>query len=732
MWKRHVTLAGVAGLLALLIAFAAPTVGQVPAGKDNPPVVKDALGDKVAVPVEPAVKIAPSKVVAVTVYPNSALVTREVEVPAGAGNVEVTVSPLPPTTINGSLYTESAEGIRVLTTRFRTRPILEDTREDVRKLQDELRTLQLAREKLEAEVKANQANAMTINKMESYLQVTTVQATEKGVLNSDSAIALAKHIRESRLDSARELVDLQQKIQINTEKAEFAQRKLKELSSGIVRTERDAVLVLDKTNAAAGKVRLNYLVESASWVPRYKFRTGAKGADPVQLEYLAAVVQQSGEDWTGVKMTLSTAAPMLNAAPPELQRLMVNVAPRTQQGALAKIPDAMDLEEQGRSLRKKAQMDLNEKKQASGSGLVNTAAALDQSFELFNPEAAMKRACALSMQEGPSVTYHLGTKFTVPSRNDEHMLEVARLELPPEFYYKATPILSQHVYKIAELSNKSPHVLLPGDATMYNGSDFVGQMNLPLVAIGERFTVGFGVDPQLQVQRQMTDKGRTTQGANQMLRYEYRLLVSSLKPEKVKLQVWDRLPVSENDAAVGVNLVKADPALSTDALYLREQRVNNLLRWDVEVDPTMIGEKALAIKYEFKMELDSKMTINSFQTAGVVGDAPAPPSFAPNPAPATPTSSGGAHPGADAAMMTKVRAAMAKLSPEDRAMAETQKFCAIDQDSLLGSTGPILKVMCKNQPVFLCCKGCEAEAKAHPEETLVQLQKMMARMAKQK
>ena len=77
---------------------------------------------------------------------------------------------------------------------------------------------------------------------------------------------------------------------------------------------------------------------------------------------------------------------------------------------------------------------------------------------------------------------------------------------------------------------------------MYNGTDFVGRMSLPLVAIGEQFTAGFGVDPQLQVQRQMMDKSRTTQGGNQVLSYEYRILVSSYKTEQVKLQVWDRLP----------------------------------------------------------------------------------------------------------------------------------------------------------------------------------------------
>ena len=52
----------------------------------------------------PGVKIAASRVAAVTVYPNSALVTREVDVPEGQGTVELVVTPLPPETVAGSLY----------------------------------------------------------------------------------------------------------------------------------------------------------------------------------------------------------------------------------------------------------------------------------------------------------------------------------------------------------------------------------------------------------------------------------------------------------------------------------------------------------------------------------------------------------------------------------------------------------------------------------------------------
>src|SRR5205085_4656 len=52
-----------------------------------------------------------------------------------------------------------------------------------------------------------------------------------------------------------------------------------------------------------------------------------KDKDPVGLEYLAGVRQQTGEDWAGVSLALSTAQPMLNAAPPELKSLEVSAVP---------------------------------------------------------------------------------------------------------------------------------------------------------------------------------------------------------------------------------------------------------------------------------------------------------------------------------------------------------------------------------------------------------------------
>jgi multidrug efflux pump subunit AcrA (membrane-fusion protein) len=80
----------------------------------------------------------------------------------------------------------------------------------------------------------------------------------------------------------------------------------------------------------------------------------------------------------------------------------------------------------------------------------------------------------------------------------------------------------------------------------------------------------------------------------------------------------------------------------------------------------------------------------------------------------------------------KVRANLARLSTEDRRLAEAQRYCAVMPDSLLGSMGVPIKVMVKGQPVFLCCKGCQDEALEKPDQTLSEAEKLRAKSGSQK
>jgi len=65
----------------------------------------------------------------------------------------------------------------------------------------------------------------------------------------------------------------------------------------------------------------------------------------------------------------------------------------------------------------------------------------------------------------------------------------------------------------------------------------------------------------------------------------------------------------------------------------------------------------------------------------------------------------------------EIAAALAKLSPADRALAERQRTCPVLKDSRLGSMGPPIKLTLDGETVFLCCSGCKGQATAEPEKT---------------
>jgi hypothetical protein len=71
----------------------------------------------------------------------------------------------------------------------------------------------------------------------------------------------------------------------------------------------------------------------------------------------------------------------------------------------------------------------------------------------------------------------------------------------------------------------------------------------------------------------------------------------------------------------------------------------------------------------------------------------------------------------------EVRENLAKLSPEDRKIAEAQQKCPIAGEPL-GSMGVPVKLMVKGQPVFICCAGCKKAVDKNPDAALAKVEKL--------
>src|SRR5579864_9815932 len=74
-----------------------------------------------------------------------------------------------------------------------------------------------------------------------------------------------------------------------------------------------------------------------------------------------------------------------------------------------------------------------------------------------------------------------------------------------------------------------------------------------------------------------------------------------------------------------------------------------------------------------------------------------------------------------------IKANLAKLPEKDRKLAEAQKRCAVETDDRLGTMGVPVKILIKDQPVFLCCKGCIDQAQKNPDQTLARVKELQAK-----
>jgi hypothetical protein len=77
----------------------------------------------------------------------------------------------------------------------------------------------------------------------------------------------------------------------------------------------------------------------------------------------------------------------------------------------------------------------------------------------------------------------------------------------------------------------------------------------------------------------------------------------------------------------------------------------------------------------------------------------------------------------------EIRENLASLNPEDRKLAEAQKYCAVQTKDRLGEMGPPVKIMLKDQPVFLCCGHCKKDAEKDPDKTLATVAQLKQKAA---
>jgi len=560
----------------------------------------------------------------VIVYRGQALVTRSAAIPQGGGDMELLIENLPEKILPESLYAQSDGSVSVLSVRYREKATSEDTRQQVLELKEQIeqtkRKIYLSRRSHDF------SNWQWVRYEEQWklnIDVTN-RDLNMGKLDVEAFEKLTGHLAQKADETHKEAVRLETEKQDLEKQLAQQEDDLKKLTKERQKVTRQALIYISGDKGAKGEILLSYLVQDANWSAQYNLRANADKKQ-TKVEYNAMVHQSSGEDWSNVALALSTAQPSIIATAPALIPMQVTLA-----GGYAGASRSVTLNESAQQTASadaqkpvylSQEQKFNDLIQARRSNLakgiqaqvaLNSIAFDNQMIELEADrrmlENIKKQNYAVVQNEGISVMYKLKGHLSLPSRTEQQILSIAAFDCPAQFVFAASPVLTDYVYLQGDITNTSDTILLPGPASMFRNGEFVGRSDMKLVTSGQIFTAGFGIDSQIQVAREFTDKKTDTLLGSRYHEQNYRFAINNYKNIPIRLRLLDRIPYTENES-LAVTIKELSHPLSTDAEYVRAEKPKGILRWDLVIDPNTTAEKATIVTYSYTMKHDKTQNI---------------------------------------------------------------------------------------------------------------------------
>ncbi|MFE2278162.1 DUF4139 domain-containing protein [Streptomyces sp. NPDC059454] len=309
--------------------------------------------------------------------------------------------------------------------------------------------------------------------------------------------------------------------------------------------------------SAAGQagLRLSHLTPCAVWRPAYR---AALDGDSLTLDTDAIVWQRTGEDWSDIRLTLSTARSAGAAEPPRLSE------------------DRLTLEDRSTAERRTVHVDLREEEITDlGPAPVLGLPGVDDGGEVR--------------------VLHSPAPVSVPADGRAHRVPLSSFTSPARSEYACSPELSPLVGQVVRCDNLSGHALLAGPVDLIRGSGFSGRGTLGFTAPGALVELAFGSRDDHRVLRH-TEETRETAGITQrtVLTRTVRLHLSRFSApgehDDRTVVVRERVPVSEV-SAVEVRLRRDDCSPAPDAID-----ADGIVRWNVPLAPG--GRRTVTLVYE--------------------------------------------------------------------------------------------------------------------------------------
>ena len=510
----------------------------------------------------------------VTVFRDGARVVRRGRVSLEAGTRTVVLAGLPASVDPESVrVVVRGTGIALrdveVHSDFRAEPLRVDSaqlqadvdrcREAVRALEDE-DTAQQAR--LDFFGHLSQAAATSFARAVSFSRADHGEFTRMADELADgtgAVLARRREIAGRKLTAERELETAEKRLS----SAEAGPPRLSEV------VEVRATLEVESEQVDA-VLEVSYHVHSASWRPLYDLRLEG---ERLAVSYLAEVTQHSGEDWPAVELTLSTTRRGRHTSVPELRPWFI--------GRPLPVPSRPSPQFMRKSALSVA---------PAGAGLA-AAPGSPASFEADLTEEAAPLVTRAE-ESGAALVYRVPVPMPVPSDGAPRKTTVARFEVDAALDHLTIPKLAPEAYLRATVTNTSPVLLLPGPASVFHDTEYVGPTELGTVASGEEFELHLGVDDRIRVERVLRRRStaKAIIGGTRSVEVAYEITVENHRDRPVRLTVRDQIPTSR-DGDIKVKLRETSPKAD-------EQDELGQLTWKLVLAP---GEKS-AIRLAFTVE----------------------------------------------------------------------------------------------------------------------------------
>jgi uncharacterized protein (TIGR02231 family) len=326
---------------------------------------------------------------------------------------------------------------------------------------------------------------------------------------------------------------------------------------------------------ARATFRVSYTVRGARWAPLYDARldTGTRERKPaLELVRRAEIVQQTGEEWNDVALSVSTVRTAKGGGGPELSPLIVRyyVPPAPPQPANT----SRLMQDRGRSL---AQVPL---------------AGLMLSYQDHLEEAgslAARPAVPAQEQEaaidtgGYQAVFRIPGRVTIAGNEGAKSFRISTGKLAPDLLVRATPALDEIAYLEASLKHAEDAPLLPGRVSVYRDGIFVGRSQMPLTPKDETLRLGFGADEKVKVARVVTRKLEGSAGLISSAKTderEFKITLRSGHDRPIKAVIEDQVPTSET-AEIQVEMLPV--TTQPTERDVRDRR--GVLAWSFEAAP---------------------------------------------------------------------------------------------------------------------------------------------------